>query len=116
MEKSNSGASKKPRERYYASDIVGNYVVDAMTGAKFPWKVGKQGENRFFKVVDTANRVDFRSQDYGRRVSHKLYYETPYHYMAHRNVELSDDFIKEWYMKQNERYPGEYIYTKRSIN
>ena len=109
-------SNNTPRQRYYESNVVGHSVVCAITGAKYPWKVGKRDENRLFKVVDTANKVHFSSKDYGCRVSHNLYYETPYQYMEHRNVELSEDFIRSWYDKQNELYPGEYIYTKRKMD
>ena len=114
MEVDGSNFSKKSRERYYPSDVVGNPVVNAVTGAKYPWRVGKKEEDRFFKVIDTANNVGFGNLDYGCRVSHKLYYETPYQYMTHRNIELSDDFIKAWYTKQNAKYPGEFIYVNKS--
>ena len=105
---------RRGRFNYHPSDIVGCPVVDAITGSKYPWIVGKEDENRFFKVIDAANNVRFDSVDYGRKISHKLYYETPYHYMSHRNVDLPEEFIKEWYEKQNKRYPGEFVYSRRN--
>ena len=88
---------------YYASDIVGTYIVNPITGAKYPWKVGTLDENRFFKVIDNSNNVSFRSSEYGHRVSHKLYYETPTDYMKHRNIVLDQTVIENWKNKMQER-------------
>jgi len=97
---------------YYSSDIIGHYIINAINGAKYPWKVGDFDERRFFKVRDTSNRVSFFSKEYGTGVSHTLYYETPYEYMKHRNIMLDNEFIKSWYEKKNALYPGEFCYIK----
>ena len=93
----------KKNVRYYPSDIVGNFIVNAINGAKYPWKVGSFDENRFFKVIDTANRVTFRSPEYGPRVTHKLYYDSPMDYMKHRNIVLEKSVIDNWQNKMKER-------------
>ena len=92
----NQESNPTSRYTYYASDTVGQYIVDAITGAKYPWRVGSLDEKRFFKVRDVSNQVNFMSKEYGYRVSHTLYYESPYKYMKHRNVDLDNNFIKEW--------------------
>ena len=92
----------------YASDVVGQYIVDAITGAKYPWKVGSKDENRFFKVKDVGNTVSWMSKEYGCRVAHKLYYETPSEYMRHCQVNLDKKIIDSWYSKLNKQFPGEY--------
>lgn len=98
---------KKTSDHFYPSNVVGSHILDAITGAKFPWKVGEIGENQFFKVniPPVNNQMGSHDQHQGQRVSHKLYYETPYHYMAHRNVELDEELIKNWYAKMNKLYP-----------
>lgn len=97
---------------YYPSDIVGQTIVDARTGAKQPWCVGESGERRFFKVRDTSSSVTLFSKEYGLCITHTLFYETPYQYMKHRNVVLDDEFIKAWYDSKNELFPGEFCNVK----
>jgi hypothetical protein len=114
MMENSTGKTSKMSERYYSSDVMGAPILDAVTGAKYPWNVGEVEENRLFKVIDTANEVGWKSKQYGCRISHKLYYQTPYEYMKHRNIELNEEFIKNWYDKQNEKYPGKFIYVNRT--
>jgi len=100
------------REVYY-SDIVGDYIRDAVTGAKFPWKVGSFDERRFYKVRSTtayANSKAKGTQDPGSRSARQGFYETPFSYMNHHEVYLDKEVVKSWYDKTNALYPGDYIY------
>ena len=101
--------------RRYPSDNVGLYIVDAITGAKYPWRVGTKDENRFFKVKDVGNIVGFKSKNYGYRVSHKLYYETPTDYMKHRGVKLDKITIQNWYNRLKEEFPNQYDHLSQSL-
>jgi len=102
----------KKKEHY--SDIIGNNIVDARTGAKYPWKVGSFDERRFFIVTNTVPFHNFERKgtydNYSRRSSCKAFYESPYAYMKHCNVELDEDFVKAWYEKKNKLYLGMYNY------
>ena len=56
---SNNMSTKKvihtqKRQSCYYSDIVGEYIKDAVTGAKYPWKVGSKDDERFFRVTYTT--------------------------------------------------------------
>jgi hypothetical protein len=106
----NSLSYNKGREYY--SDGVGNYIVDAITGAKYPWLVGSLDERRFFRVTNTnpnsAKKGD--TKNYDIQSSGKAFYENPYAYMKYNNVELNEHEIKLWYDNANIIYPGEYIY------
>jgi hypothetical protein len=100
------------REVYY-SDIVGDGIRDAITGARYPWKVGSFDERRFFKVRSTiayANHKAKGVQDLCGRSARQAFYETPFSYMNHQSVVLSDDSVKDWYNKANALYPGQYNY------
>lgn len=98
----------------YYSDVEGSSIVDAITGAKYPWRVGTIDENRFFRVMSTTAHTNYErkgnSNNYERRSSRKAFYETPYRYMEHHNVNLNNDIVKCWFDKVCELYPGEYNY------
>ena len=97
----------------YYSDIVGDSIRDAITGAKFPWKVGSFDERRFYKVRSTtayANPKAKGTQDPGNRCARQAFYENPFSYMNHHEVYLEESVVKAWYDKTNNLYPGDYIY------
>ena len=99
----------KKKKEYY-SNVVGDYIVDAITNAKYPWQVGTLDEKRFFKVTNTVHRVNGERKgtydNYDQRSSNIAYYETPHAYMKHCNVTLDDDYVKEWYSKVNTMFPN----------
>ena len=104
----------KKQDCYY-SDTVGSYIKDAITGAKHPWRVGSYDEQRFFRVIytaDSANSVRKGLYDnYSKRTSRKAFYESPYaylHHMRHQDIELDEAIIKSWYEKLEKFYPGQY--------
>ena len=79
----------------YASNVVGNYIVNGATNEKYPYKVGSKEENYFFKVKDTTMNAKFEMT----RDSNTYYFETPYQYMEFRDVVLDDIIIENWKMK-----------------
>lgn len=103
MNISNKAQSKE--RNIFPSNIEGNYIVNAITGAKYPWKVGSLDDQRFFKVTDTANNVNWHSVDYGKRACNKLFYESPYEYMNHRNINLDKETINNWLIRLNKHFP-----------
>ena len=46
--------SSDPYKKVYYSDIVGTSILDAITGVKYPYKVGSKDEKKFFKVRTTV--------------------------------------------------------------
>ena len=104
------------KQSCYYSDIVGECIKDAITGAKYPWRVGSVNEQRFFRVMCTTSFVDPTRKgmydSYAGRSARKAFYEDPYAYMQHRKIELDEDIVKKWYDKMNELYPGQYTYIK----
>ena len=78
------------RQVYYC-DIVGDSIRDAVTGAKFPWKVGSFDERRFYKVRSTTaygNPLAKGAHDPSCMEARQAFYETPYSYMNHHAVVL----------------------------
>jgi len=109
-----SSQNTKKQNCYY-SDVVGEYIKDAVTGAKYPWRVGSIDEQRFFRVTYTRGYIDpSRKSEYNNsmgRSSKKAFYENPEAYLNHvkYNVVLDRDIIDNWYAKMEKLYPGRYI-------
>jgi len=89
----------------YPSNVMGEFIVNAVTGAKYPWQVGSFDDQRFFKVVDTANNVSFKSPDYEKKISNKLFYESPFEYMSHKHIKLDNSVIEKWRNRLNKHFP-----------
>jgi hypothetical protein len=103
------------KQSCYNSDVVGSFIKDAITGAKYPWRVGSRDENRFFRVIYTSNVVDSTRKglydNYNGRSSTKAFYESPHaylHHMRHKNIELDETIIQTWYEKMEQLYPEQY--------
>ena len=95
----NKNMKKSSRTTYY-SDIVGESIKDAVTGATYPWKVGSKEEEKFFRVIITCNPSELIikgkiNNTMGRGV-HKAFYDSPKSYMEHHKCVLDDNLIKEW--------------------
>ena len=98
-----SFSSRRKGNKCYYSNVVGSYIVDAITGEKFPWKVGSYDERRFFRYINTINKEDPYS-----RTFQKAFYENPHAFMRHTRVELDETLVNEWYDNNEKLYPGEY--------
>ena len=95
----NKNIKKSSRTTYY-SDVVGDLIKDAVTGATYPWRVGSKEEDKFFRVIITCNPCELIakgkiSNTMGRGV-HKAFYDSPKSYMEHHKCVLNDELIKEW--------------------
>ncbi len=98
----------KNKKEYY-SDVIGDYIVNAITNAKYPWRVGTCDERRFFKVTNTVQNISMERKgtydNWEGRTSRKAFYENPHAYMKHCNVTLDEDFVKAWYNRVNQEFP-----------
>lgn len=98
---------KKQNQIYYSNN-VGEYIHDAITNAKYPWKVGSLNEHRFFKVTNTLSDYNNTNDSYSGGSTRYAYYENPEAYMNHRNIELEQDIIDNWYKRVKILYPEIY--------
>ena len=101
--------NRKDKSCYY-SDVDGCYIVDAITGAKYPWKVGSIDETRFFRVIDTVDNNNNKTKNGNINSnysysSRKAYYENPHVYMRHKQVELDEELVRAWYNRYDTLYP-----------
>ena len=89
----------QPYKRVYYSDVVGSPILDAVTGAKYPYKVGSVDEKKFFKVRSTTaykNRSAKTAYPSCASVTNQAFYENPQSYMNHHSVVLSTESLNQW--------------------
>ena len=97
---------KKVKPLYYASNIVGGKIMDAITGYPSEWLVGSYDEMRFFKVIDSRSETDENGRKRpGLRVSHQLFYESPSEYMKHRGTSVDPKIIEDWHNRKELLFP-----------
>lgn len=88
-----------PYKKVYYSDVVGSPILDAVTGAKYPFRVGSQDEKKFFKVRSTTaykNRSAKTPYPACASVTNQAFYENPQSYMQHHKVVLSEAILDNW--------------------
>lgn len=90
-------ASRISSKPLYYSNIEEQYIVNAVTGEKYPWKVGTYDELRLFKVKDASQP----KTNYSGRTSQTAFYKDPYQYMIHNNVHLSNEVVLNWKSRVN---------------
>jgi len=84
----------------YYSDIPGEFINDAITGATTQWKVGSKDEEKFFRVIITSNPSRKKNLEMTRDI-HKSFYDSPKAYMDHHKCDLDEDLVKDWEKKHN---------------
>jgi hypothetical protein len=95
------------KNSYYPSNIEGQRIVDAVTGAEYPWRVGSYEEKRFFKVMDASDIMESNGKrSYNKRNPNFLYYQSPESYMKYKNVVLEESVITDWYNKYILLFPN----------
>jgi len=73
----------------FASNVMGLPIVNAITGAKYPWTVGSFEENHLWKV---ANCTRFTPMTY--------FYDSPEQYEAYRWVQVDPESKTAWHTLQ----------------
>jgi hypothetical protein len=87
------GQEKKgKRSRTFSSNVQGRYIVNAVTGAEYPWRVGSACEDLLWKVCDaSAGRGKYEPDFY--------FYDSPQqaaeHRRYHRNA-ISQESVDWW--------------------
>ena len=90
----------EPYKKVYYSYGYLAPIVDAITGAKYPYEVGSKYENMFFKVRSTIHYKNkyakYSGIPGGANKTAEAFYESPEHYMNYHKVVLSNDIIDKW--------------------
>ena len=71
------GGSSGPRRRFYPSNVQGRFIVNAVTGVAYPWRVGSIYEDLLWKVCDASGRR-------GKYESDMYFYDSPKQAIIHR--------------------------------
>ena len=85
-------AKKKGRSSkngHFFSAPIGAYIVNAVDGSRYNYKVGSVDEQRFWTVMVNNGKE-----------SAKLFYGSPEQYEQHRGVEVSKEAKDAWNMQQ----------------
>jgi len=83
------GEKKKVFRGPFPSNVANTPIVNAITGVKYPWKVGSYGETLLWKVVNCTH------------FDPKLYfYDSPEQYEAYKNVQIDPEAKFEWHRLQ----------------
>ena len=86
---------KNKRPRAFSSNVQGRYIVNAVTGVEYPWRVGSLCEDLLWKVCDArASRGKYEPDFY--------FYDSPQqaaeHRRFHRNA-FSQESLDWWKAK-----------------
>lgn len=95
--------NKSKRTRSFSSNVQGRYIVNAVTGVQYPWRVGSACEDLLWKVCDArVSRGKYEPDFY--------FYDSPQQAAEHRRYHrsaFSQDSL-DWWKAKVER-------TKRMI-
>jgi hypothetical protein len=99
---------------YYPSNQDAYYIVNAMTGVRYPWKVGSYESHRLYKVTDASgfnDRNGYRLQknDEPNYEPNFLYYDSPEQASKHLRMKLDAKRSLEWHNRYKLLFPeGEF--------
>lgn len=101
----NAGVQKqRSKKKYYkSSSRPGSYIVDAVTGQTWNYKVGSEDEKRFFTVMINEGKEGV-----------KLFYSSPEQYETHRRISLNDSIKIKWKQQEYERNVSEFEPNQQS--
>ena len=97
------------RRSYYPSNVQEQYIVNAVSGAPYPFRVGSLESLRLFHVTDATGTCDNRGlRGTLNREPNHLYYTDPQEYMRHRGGRQAFDraFVEAWRSKVDWLFPS----------
>ena len=86
---------KKPRRKFYPSNVQGRFIVNAVTGVAYPWRVGSVYEDLLWKVCDAKGRRGKYDPDF-------YFYDSPKQAIEHRRYKADvypEESIEWWKAK-----------------
>ncbi len=100
-------AIDKKKPYYYPSNVPDQFIKNAVTGIKYPWRVGSFDSSQLFKVVDTIGKYDSsgykikpNSKNYPNPSPNHCYYDSPQQFMVHRKMIVQPELIERWQLTQ----------------
>ena len=102
----------KQKRQYFPSSAMG-YIVDAISGFKYPYKVGSKESLLFYKVVDATGMCDkdgrklvLNLKSEPNREPNTCFYLSPEAYMVHRNVVIEPSKVERWHNMHTALFPN----------
>jgi hypothetical protein len=92
---SKNSKDKRPSRRSYPSNVQGRFIVNAVTGVAYPWRVGSKYEDLLWKVCDSTGRR-------GKMEPDMYFYDSPKQAIEHRRYRqdvFSVDTVNWWKAK-----------------
>ena len=90
--RSKNSKDKRPSRKSYPSNVQGRFIVNAVTGIAYPWKVGSLYEDLLWKVCDSTARR-------GKLEPDMYFYDSPKQAIGHRRYRqdvYSADTLNWW--------------------
>ena len=90
--RSKNSKDKRPSRKSYPSNVQGRFIVNAVTGIAYPWKVGSLYEDLLWKVCDSTGRR-------GKVEPDMYFYDSPKQAIGHRRYKqdvYSADTLNWW--------------------
>ena len=90
--RSRNSKDKRPSRKSFPSNVQGRYIVNAVTGIAYPWRVGSMYEDLLWKVCDSTGRR-------GKVEPDMYFYDSPKQAIDHRRYRpdvFSADTLNWW--------------------
>ena len=90
--RSKNSKDKRPSRKSFPSNVQGRFIVNAVTGIAYPWRVGSMYEDLLWKVCDSTGRR-------GKVEPDMYFYDSPKQAADHRRYRqdvYSADTLNWW--------------------
>lgn len=90
--RSKNSKDKRPSRKSFPSNVQGRFIVNAVTGIAYPWRVGSMYEDLLWKVCDSTGRR-------GKVEPDMYFYDSPKQAIDHRRYRpdvFSADTLNWW--------------------
>ena len=90
--RSKNSKDKRPSRKSFPSNVQGRFIVNAVTGMAYPWRVGSMYEDLLWKVCDSTGRR-------GKVEPDMYFYDSPKQAIDHRRYRpdvFSADTLNWW--------------------
>lgn len=90
--RSKNSKDKRPSRKSFPSNVQGRFIVNAVTGIAYPWRVGSIYEDLLWKICDSTGRR-------GKLEPDMYFYDSPKQAIDHRRYRpdvFSADTLNWW--------------------
>ena len=90
--RSRNSRDKRPSRKSFPSNVQGRFIVNAITGVAYPWRVGSVYEDLLWKVCDASGRRGKLDPDF-------YFYDSPKQAIDHRRYKhdaFSEESLRWW--------------------